>query len=225
MTRKQGKVVSKIEYNKNGHRVVVDLRLIERGGVFTYIVDHNDPEIKDRDNDPNALRDRVLSRLDVVLSIEWADKICIKVVGQIIDSEPRGGAIAHDTELKVCVEVWQVGTTTTGKLVHRQKPWLSRGEMWPCRIEAGLPYIVSERHHCNIASSSMIDDTPDNRAKVRVVQKAFEQLSTNLRALLGQDSIQATLANVRLLGLPAPGPDVPELVDDSCEVEDEDEDD
>lgn len=55
-------------------------------------------------------------------------------------------------------------------------------------------------------ATAVIPDTPENRAKLKVISDGLEKLGANLTLLLGQDRIVKTLQDVRTLQLPAPAP-------------------
>ena len=209
--RKQGRVISKIEYHRDGHKVTVDLRLTEQGGKFIYIIDHDEPRIQFRHEDANTVKSYVMTELERLLTIQWKDVICIQVEANtqagFIREKAKRPHLTATRELKLDVETCQVGTTNTGKLVHRETPWLGLdGQMWNPRISEGLPHILHPNRNTDVTSQAMIDDTPENRAKVKAVQQGIDLLSKQLADLLGQEKIVTTLESVRVLGLPAPAP-------------------
>lgn len=212
MRRKHGRVISKIEYNRDGHKVTVDLRLIELGGKFSYSVHHDEPRIQFKHDDANAVKAHVMTELERLLTIQWKDVICIAVEAQTNNGHMREKTkrphIQSVRELKLDVETLQVGTTNTGKLVHRETPFRGMdGQMWNPRISEGLPHILTPARSSDVTNSqAMIDDTPENRAKVKAVQTGIDLLSKQLAELLGQEKIVTTLESVRVLGLPAPEP-------------------
>ncbi len=211
--RKEGKVITKITYYKNGHHIEMELRLIKAGDKFTYSIQHDEPAISVRNDDPNVAEKMARAELDRTLTIEWKKVLVLEVdiTHEYCRAYSSGGVergtldgVNGRRSVGITVTSWGLGKTNDGKDVHRSNMEDDRHE-----ISQGLPRQLRDLAQKRVrglpdASVAVIDDNPENRARIQAVLDALDLLGERLLGLLGQEQVLATLANVQAIGLPAP---------------------
>lgn len=191
MSRSQGKILLTFPYDRNGHHLTVPLRIRTVGGRLICFVHLDAPVVRVEGTDPEQVRQQACAELDKVLSIVWKRVLLVHM-----DNRSETWSRDQQTEAKVRLS-WrplEIGTTSLNETVHRV-PALSEHptHTYPTHQGDGVD-----------DSEAMIDDTPENRAKLEAVSAAIHLLGQRLEDLLGQKNILSTLANVQVLGLPMP---------------------
>ncbi len=193
MSRKKGKVVDTWTYSNNGQHLKVPVRVVAKNDGLWYVVDIDEPIIYQKHRDAAELKTIVWKELDRVLTISWREVYVITV--ETTNGAVYGHQYGDEHEVKFEYEHCEVGTCQNGEFVHRHPPNKSFPNH-PRDVTRGLP---GRGDKC-----SMVDATPANKAKIKAVVAAMKQLGKMMKDLMSPEKAQATLDNVKMLGLPAP---------------------
>lgn len=209
-TRKPGRVVGKITYRSTARTIDFELRLVKHpvsDGLF-YQVQHFEDALRIdlKDENPETLRKLVLESAEKQLTIEWKRVIVLHVDDRFLGDD-RHTQLCKGA-LQFSAELWEFGTVKDGSQVSRSiwKDGSAHGSTqrgWPFAL--GKLQKENDHHFESVhTSSSYVEDTPDNRARIESIAKGLTTLSNQMTKLIRPDHILKTLANVRTLGLPAP---------------------
>lgn len=203
--RKPGKVIDTFHYHQKGENLILDLRLVKDvDGRFSYLVENDNPKFSLTDSDPNKLKRAVFDLLNEKLTIQWTPMLVIGTSTYLMQVNRHGfngfhGCALHglsgSRSLAISIRGVEIGKNNKGEDVYRFHD--IDGVQFPGDVCGGSPIYKDDRE-------VMIPDTTENRAKLESITNAFEVLGQKLHNLLSKDSIIATLANVKLLGLPEP---------------------
>lgn len=191
MARKAGKVVETWWYTEDGQRIEVPVRVIQRGGRLVFAVDIDEPHVQAYHVDSHELKKNAWAAIRLAVSIAWREVYVLEVEGGPVDTHSVGPGKAY--ELKFGYNHMEVGTTPDGAHVHRQPVNKSYPD-FTRNVHRGLPS----------DSSAIVDATPENKARIMAVLASMRRLHEMMADLMSPEKAQQTLANVRLLGLPAP---------------------
>lgn len=194
MSRKQGKVVDTWWYTDDGQRIEVPVRVRQRGSRLVFAVDLDSPTVDVEHADTLELRRLAWAAIKKAVAITWREVYIIEVAGSETESHHTGPGMTE--ELSFGYDHAEVGTNADGTFVHRA-PFNRRYPDHHRHVHGGLP-----RGGENV---SMVDATPENKARIQAVIMSMRRLGEMMAELMSPEKVQRTLENVRLLGLPAPG--------------------
>lgn len=224
MARK-GTAVDTIEYDKNAVHFRIPLRILKLGdGTFTYRAVNDDPEFTVTNKDPNEVRKQVIALLDNAVTIKWSSWILIECRRAVMSQEgPYGHETDYDDsrhaptlqggrELGMVATRWRLGKVNGGDTVFEMAPTLQEDRHAVYRTDtkrcAGTPHGIEFDKETGTwvpnADHALIPDTEENQTKVRSILNSIDILGKRLRLLMAQNRIVETLANVKMLSLPAP---------------------
>jgi hypothetical protein len=212
--RKIGKVVIEFDYQRGGTTLSVPIRLIEARKLkysghnygesqLVYLVDLDTPDVYLYDADAEKLRKTVIAELDKVCAVDWKSKIMLRFSLQK-NVEHR----KIDRHLVLAYAFVQIGTTVVGKKVWREldedrnaRHSTSVNNGWPDEPDVRSKYWAADEENYT-ATTSLIDDTPENVKKIETIRDAMDRLGTQMVELFKPAAIEKTIANIKLLGLP-----------------------
>lgn len=200
-----GKVIQVEKVWVGGKVYELKIRLVDNGRSyskrFTYCVTHDVPPVEVHHDEANQCLKEAEAELRAALAVDWKPAI-------VIDADTGDN----------CRYVGTGGTLFQGRMSLRyslvdvaKRP--DGSDVWRERLDSGIVYGSSRKsHHEHDGTPSgvaVIPDTPENRAKLKVISDGLEKLGANLTLLLSQDRITKTLQDVRTLQLPASAPTAP----------------
>lgn len=187
-----GKIVaSYIYYGTDGSSIKWDVRVCKEGQLLKDNYDNYDTlhflafkvagsgEVLVVGSDIEEVRREAERQFKEKCGVVWTSKILI----QMSTDENRWRENVDSRALEFGYNYVQVGITSSGATVYKSRSH-------PTTEQA--------------PTGTMIDDTEENREKMQSIIKAFNLLGERLESLLSPKNVEATLANVKLLGLPAP---------------------
>mgnify|MGYP001609081643 CR=1 FL=1 len=201
MARKHGKVIQTESIYIAGTRIEVQLRLVREetslGGVgqFFYLVNHDSPKVYVRHEDPRECLKLAKEELETLLAIKW--KPMLHIVVQTSDTWRHATWLLHG-HLDITVTEYDVG-------MRGEEPVYRGSRRDEDSIRQGTP-LTDERHRNEDSrdSEALIPDTPLARVQLKVIVDSLTTLAHRVSALLAPPKIASTLANVKVLALPAP---------------------
>lgn len=207
-TRKPGKVITTIQYQRKGHNLKLEMRLAKHHNLQSgsydeslwFFVDLDHPTTRLKHKEAEALRQMVFDHLDKTLTITWERKIVVFFSAQ--RTHHSGSGEEQSQELDFHYEFCDFGTTVTGEHVHYDlREWEGKLDRCGGAPDSGWPTDREFEDHV----ISAIDYTANNIAKVKAICSAFTLLAERIGDLLQPKKIETTLANVKTLGLPFKG--------------------
>ncbi len=208
------KIVHYIEYKDKGADLKIPLKLATetssggRAPSFSYLIHLDDPvHVRLEGKDPEVLTKQLFELLNAHFEISWKPFLYVRVyTGE--PNENYCGSESDGRELKLSVNHLLVGAKPDGTVVHDFYHGISQvytgGSHRPRynNYSKGLPETTRMKNKWRGSGDdgqecvAMIEDTPENRAALKAIQKAMKELATKLSDLLAPDAIQATLINM-----------------------------
>lgn len=195
--KKPGKIIQVEKVRVGGKTYELKIRLIDRGlshtTRFTYCVTHDDPPIEVRRDEANQCLREAEDELRKALEVEWKPAIAIFAESGDDTTYHGTGQTMFAGRMSIRYARVEVAKRQDGTNLWRS-----------AEADSGFIYNRDATDGVPPGATAVIPDTPENRAKLKVISDGLEKLGANLTLLLGQDRIVKTLQDVRTLQLPAP---------------------
>ena len=208
MSRGNGKLISKHAITVDGVAVELPVRMRadEYGShTFNIILDEHDLNVwtgegGDEDETLDDLIRRATDKLEARFAIAWVPMIQVAVNLESGVGTQHGYGWDGGRSSGFSWRYLDVGERADGGKAWKRSKMkvIENGELLDGRQDATF---TGNRYPANFA---VIADTSENREALESIASAFDALQTKLAAFLDRDQILKTLANVSLLGLPAP---------------------
>lgn len=198
------KIIDRIQYRPEGQRalstIIVRMEADLRGAVFTCTLEGSS-DVCTRGSDLSKALIDVKKAIDEKYAIRWEPKLRVKFKGKIMDAELLEDFLEIDNEghckmerniqFELEVTPMDVAKNSTGDTIYKEgrHSYVNTGD--PCKKN----YSDEDNE-----TTSLIDDTPETRARLADIFKAFEALHTRLSGVFTQKQILKTLSSTAMLG-------------------------
>lgn len=203
--RREGTVIKHVDLRVAGtlvRRVPLRLktktdRYSSRQDQFEYIIDIDEPaKVYVHHPDPNEVCKLAVAELEKALAIDWRRVYLVQVTGLEYQWQ-RETAEQSPSEAKLEIEFkeFEVGLRA-GKPVYRS---VSEGYS---HVSEGAP--IDRRDNKPGVSYAMVPATDVTRAKLEALVAATHELRNRIAEFMRPETIEKTLADMRVLALPMP---------------------
>lgn len=229
MAKKRGKVLTTFSYTKHGMNLDVAIRLIERHQVngefgsdpheLWYLIDLDKPRVICNGPDIEAVRKEAIKKLDAVCGVTWERKILLTIARTEQRPRSTGYDAGERVELSFDFKYLDVGTNTLGEQCYSECSWafqqsgdeedhLDDGsikeECWVLKRSGYIHRNSPMQYPRDGEQTALIDYNAENIAKVAAIIKGMNTLAARMQELFTEKNLAHTMANIQLLGLPAP---------------------
>lgn len=197
--KRVGKIVQALNYWENGGHIPYNIKLANTGQLsakhggkklifFTDVIVSSKRQVVVGDS-PEEVRIETERLLKENTQVAWTPMIRVLVSNGDDDYFDEGSRDLR-AHMKFSYDFWEVGVTPSGRNVYREV----------------FPGSVRSKGHIDNGKLDdvLIPHTPENEAALDAVRDGILRLGKALTGLLSQAQVIKTLANVKVLGLPAP---------------------